>query len=446
MDKLWLIIQREFLSRVTKRAFILGTFLTPLGIGALIFFNIKLAMYKDDNKKKIAIIDESGMLTKAPENQQNISFVLSKSSLEQLKALTVADTFQGVLVIPPLKDFVTKRHTVKFYSDDRLGNDMTSDIEKKVSDAIKAYKVDSLKLDTAKLQALNTRIEIDPEPIKNTENASSKASDVATMIGFAMGFFMYMAVFIYGMMVFRSVMEEKTTRIVEVMISSVKPFQLMLGKIIGVGAAGLVQLVVWIILMAGISVSVPLMMGGDASKIAQMNQQGMPGGAGMQNMPQMDFEGGSETAKIMMELQHQNWWLILPLFIVFFLLGYVLYSSLFAAVGSAVGDDAGESQSLTLPITLPVILAIYIMFAAVRAPDSSLAVWSSIFPLFSPIVMPARLPFHPPVWQIIASLVALIATVIFFVWLAARIYRVGILMYGKKVTFKELGKWLFYKD
>ncbi len=444
MNKLWLIIQREFLSRVTKKAFILGTFLTPLGIGLLIFVNVKLAMYKDDNAKEIVIKDESGMLKEPPRNQANLIFTISELPLDKLKNEVSDGAYDGVLVIPKLKDFVTKEHTVRYYSDDKLGGDMSNDIERKISDAIRQFKVDSLKLDTAKLKALNTNIAIDPEPINKSENASSMASTVATIIGIAMGFFMYLAVFIYGMMVFRSVMEEKTSRIVEVMISSVKPFQLMMGKILGVGAVGIVQFIIWAILIAVISMAIPMMLGIDSSKMAQL-QQSSPMGGGMmqQNAATMEI---NKSAQMMLELQNQNWWLILPLFIVYFLLGYILYSSLFAAVGSAVGDDVGEAQSLTLPITIPVILAIYIMFAAVRAPESSLAVWSSIFPLFSPIVMPARLPFNPPAWQIALSVAVLILTVFFFVWLAGKIYRVGILMYGKKVTFKELGKWLFYKD
>lgn len=247
---------------------------------------------------------------------------------------------------------------------------------------------------------------------------------------------MYMTVFIYGMMVMRSVMEEKTNRIVEVMISSVKPFQLMLGKIIGVGAVGLTQVAIWAILIPTMSFLVTLLFGFDS---AQMNT----------SMPAAEINPDDTEAMIalaMGELTGQNWALILPLFILYFLGGYFLYSSLFAAVGSAMGDDLGEGQALTLPITIPVIIAFYIMFVAVQAPNSSLAVWASIFPLFSPIVMPARLAFEPPMWEILLSIAVLIASCTFFVWLSGRIYRVGILMYGKKVTFKELGKWLFYRD
>ena len=441
MKKLWLIIKREYMSRITKKAFIIGTLLTPLLIGGFIFLQVKTMTYKDDNFKNIAVLDESGILKQAPTNQKNIHFTLTSEGLESVKKQVIAKKYNGVLVIPKITDVTKKNFTLKYYSDEKLGNDMSGDIEDKIEDFIKDYKVKTLGLDTLKINALKTRIEIDPDPIEGKEDASTVSGYVAMAIGGMMGFFMYLSVFIYGMMIFRSVMEEKTSRIVEVMISSVKPFQLMLGKIIGVGGVGFTQFAIWFILVGLISTGISSMMGVDSASMSAHNPQM---GATMQGVQEVQAAG--KMGLVMHELQMQNWWLILPLFFIFFILGYLMYASLFAAVGSAVGDDQGEAQSLTLPITLPVIAAIYIMMAAVRSPDSSLAVWSSIFPLFSPIVMPARLPFHPPAWQIILSLVVLIATVIGLIWLAGRIYRVGILMYGKKVSFKELGKWLFYKD
>lgn len=441
MKKLWLIIQREYISRITKKAFIIGTLLTPLLIGGFIFLQVKTMTYKDDNFKNIVVLDESGILTQAPANQKNIHFSLTTEGLANVKKQVVAKKYNGVLVIPKITDATKKDFTLKYYSDEKLGNDMSSDIENKIEDFIKSYKVTTLGLDTAKINALKTRVEIDPDPIEGTEDASTVSGFVAMGIGGMMGLLMYLSVFIYGMMIFRSVMEEKTSRIVEVMISSVKPFQLMLGKILGVGAVGFSQIIIWFILTALITTGISAMMGLDTSQVAASNPQ-MNGA--VQNAQEIQAAGKMNL--VLQELQNQNWALILPLFFVFFILGYLMYASLFAAAGSAVGDDQGEAQSLTLPITLPVVAAIYIMFAAVRSPDSSLAVWSSIFPLFSPIVMPARLPFHPPAWQIALSLVVLIGTVIGLIWLAGRIYRVGILMYGKKVTFKELGKWLFYKD
>ena len=445
MNKLWLIIKREYLSRVTKRAFILGTFLTPLGIGALIYFNIKLASYKDDNFQNIAVRDESGILTQAPENQTNIHFTLSKESLEDLKTQVVTHKYDGVLVVPKIADPMARRFTLKYYSDDKLGESMNSDIEDKVAESIKKYKIGVLQLDTAKIAALKTRIEIDPDPIVGTKNASAMSGKIGMLMGMVMGLIMYMSVLIYGMMIFRSVMEEKTSRIVEVMISSVKPFQLMMGKIIGVGAVGFTQMIVWVALIALISTGIAAATGGDAAHQMSGNPQMQMGSAGGMDAMK-DAQASGESNTIIAEFQGQNWAMILPLFFVFFLLGYFMYAALYAAVGSAVGDDQGEAQGLAFPIMIPIILAIYIMITAVRAPESSLAVWSSIFPLFSPIVMPARLPFNPPMWQVALSITLLVATVIGLVWLAGKIYRVGILMYGKKVSFKEVAKWMFYKD
>jgi len=237
------------------------------------------------------------------------------------------------------------------------------------------------------------------------------------------------------MMVMRSVMEEKTSRIVEVMISSVRPFPLMLGKIIGVGLVGLTQVLAWAILVPLMLIGVNLLFGFqmDSSSLADAPPE----------LAGMDTE--LLVAQVMTELGSFNWWLILPLFLLYFLGGYFMYAALFAAVGSAMGDDLGEGQSLTIPITIPVILAFYITIAAIQSPNSGLAVWASFFPLFSPIVMPSRLPFDPPWWQITISLLLLLGTCVGLIWLSGRIYRVGILLYGKKVTLWEMGKWIFRK-
>ena len=307
-----------------------------------------------------------------------------------------------------------------------------------MEDALRDFKIVQLKLDKEQIAALDTKIILEPEPISKDEVDSSRlTSAIAAVIGMSMGFIMYMTVFIYGMMVMRSVMEEKMNRIVEVMISSVKPFQLMLGKIIGVGGVGLTQVLVWVILVPVLLLITRLIMGIDLSTNMSMAQGAAP-----------DFNPDDMQAMValaMKEFNQINWWLIVPLFMLFFLGGYFLYSSLFAAVGSAIGDDMGESSSLTLPITIPVILALYIMMQSVESPDSSLARWSSMFPLFSPIVMPARLAFNPPWWEVALSLTILIGTAMFFVWISGRIYRVGILLYGKKAGMKELVKWVFMK-
>lgn len=441
MDKLWLIIKREYLTRVKKRSFILGTLLTPVAF-ALFFIVVGFIFSYDSGEKlKIAVLDKGNFLEGKDlkgTDDGSLYFIKTTTDLEPLKAEIKEGRYNGALVLPELKNLNTKNHTIYYYAEDQLSIEVASRIENRVQSVVRDYKIQELNFDKKELAGLETSVKLDPEPLDDTEeDASTMTSAIGAGIGGLMGFIMYMTVFIYGMMVMRSVMEEKTSRIVEVMISSVKPFQLMLGKIIGVGAVGLTQLAVWVILIPIGYFGVFLLFGFDAEQMQ----------AAQMNAPEIDPDDmQAMVAMAMGELSRMNWWMMVPLFIFYFLGGYFLYASLFAAVGSAMGDDLGEGQALTIPITIPVILALYIMMVAVRTPHSNLAIWSSIFPLFSPIVMPARLAFDPPFWQVALSISVLVATCIFFVWLSARIYRVGILMYGKKVSFKEIGKWIFYKE
>jgi len=436
MNKLWLIIKREYLTRVKKKSFIFVTLLTPLGIGLLIGLSGYLMSYESDDTSTIAIVDPSNILNKSIADSDKIYFKFEDRDINDLKNNFENLEYDGIVLVPKVDNVKTKDFTSFYYSDDKLSPNLQISLSSKMRAAIRDYKVKELGLNQDELDALKTSVSIDPEPItEGQEDQSSNASMIAAGIGGTMGFFMYFAVFFYGMMVMKSVMEEKTNRIVEVMISSVKPFQLMLGKILGVGAVGLTQLLIWAVLFSVIFMVAPMAMGINPDDSAAMVEaQGL-------DMEEMEYQ----IAQVLNEIKSQNWWAMIPTFLVFFLGGFFLYSSLFAAVGSAIGDDVAESQTLTLPITIPVILALYIMFAVIREPNSSLAFWSSLFPLFSPIVMPARMAMGIPTWEIILSIVILIASVIFFVWMSGRIYRIGILMYGKKVSFKELGKWMFYK-
>lgn len=439
MKKLGIIIRREYLTRVTRRSFIIATFLTPLGFALLFVVVGVIFSYESDDVSKVAILDHDNILGGSIKDEQNLFFKFEDNSLDSMRRSLSDTDYDGILVLPPLKDVLSGSYTGFYYSEKQPTPDIELAIKNRLEEAVRDYKIKSLQLDPKQLAALDTRIELDPEPLKQGgQDASVMTSAIASGIGFLMGIIMYMAVFIYGMMIMRSVMEEKTTRIVEVMISSVRPFELMLGKIIGVGAVGLTQFSIWAILIPLISMGASLAFGMDT---ASMNASA--------NMNAAEINPDDMQAMIglaMHEISSINWWFMIPAFVFYFLGGYFLYASMFAAVGSAMGDDLGEGQSLTIPITIPVLLAFYIMMAAVQAPNSSMAVWSSIFPLFSPIVMPARLAFGPPLWEIALSMVLLAATSVFFVWLSGRIYRVGILMYGKKVTLKELGKWMFYKD
>lgn len=437
MDKLWLIINREYLSRVTRRSFILATLLTPLGFALFFVIVAVIFGYESDDGRRIAVVDKSGVLEGALRDEKNLFFKFTDLDLDVLRNNLDSLNFDAILEVPAIEDVMRSNYTIYYYAEDAPSLDIELLIKDRVREAVRDFKIKALNLERKQLEALDTRIEIDPEPLqKGGTDSTSLTGAIGAGLGMIMGFIMYIVVFVYGAMVMRSVMEEKTSRIVEVMISSVRPFELMLGKIIGVGAVGLTQVAVWAVLIPGLLFVVQLIFPMDAATQVTALEQGAA-------IDPDDME--SMMALAIYEIGSIRWWLVVPLFILYFLGGYFLYSSLFAAVGASMSDDLGEGQALTLPIAIPVILALYIMMAAVQAPNSSLAVWSSIFPLFSPIVMPARLGFNIPAWEIILSVVLLIATAVFFVWLSGRIYRVGILMYGKKVTLKELGKWMFRK-
>lgn len=438
MNKLWLIIKREYLTRVRKKSFIIATLLTPVAFAVLFAVVGLIFSYEDDVSLKLAVFDEIGALKRSNGANDKIRFIYPNNTFEKVRDNFDNEGYDGILVIPEMKNLSSNRHIVYFYANDQMSLEVKLNIENKLSSSIRDFKIDSFGLNKEELKSLKTTVSIDPQPIKSgDEDKSSMTGAIAAGIGGVMGMIMYMTVFIYGMMVMRSVMEEKVSRIVEVMISSVKPFQLMMGKIIGVGAVGLTQVAIWAILIPIFAYIASFFLGVDPTSM-----ENIPGGMNGANMENLD-EIGMNPNVLLQELAGQNWLLIVPLFVIYFLGGYFLYASMFAAVGSAMSDDMGEGQALTIPITIPVVLAFYIMIVAVKAPNSTLAIWASIFPLFSPIVMPARLAFDPPFWQIALSIIVLIATSIFFVWLSARIYRVGILMYGKKITFKEIGKWMF---
>lgn len=438
MNKLLLIIQREYISRVTSKSFILTTLLTPLAIVLFTAVVTLIFSYETDEVQNIAVVDEAKLLDGSIRDEENLFFHFENQPLKEVLAGMEKSSYSGVLYIPEIKEVMDKKYTVFYYASKQPGLSIQFKIRERVEDALKDFKIVKLNLDKGLIAALDTKVILEPEPLSKDDVDSSRlTSAISAIMGMAMGFIMYMTVFIYGMMVMRSVMEEKMNRIVEVMISSVKPFQLMLGKIIGVGGVGLTQVLIWVILVPVLLFITRLIMGIDLTTNMSMAQGAAP-----------EFNPDDMQAMValaMKEFNQINWWLIVPLFMLFFLGGYFLYSSLFAAVGSAIGDDMGESGSLTLPITIPVILALYIMMQSVESPDSSLSRWSSMFPLFSPIVMPARLAFNPPWWEVALSLTLLIGTAMFFVWISGRIYRVGILLYGKKAGIKELVKWVFMR-
>lgn len=442
MNKIWLIVQREYATRVKNKTFLLTTFVAPLGF-VLFFVLLGFLMSRgSDEVKRIKVIDQQNLFEGEMNTRDNLSVEFSTASLDELKESYKAEEIDGILVINPIDNPEIKDYAATYYSDDQLALDETNSIERAIRKKVRNYKLKALEIDEAKLDIIDTDISITPETIVNTEKKVSEYTSVVSgMLGGAVGYAMFFIILIYGSQVMRSVMEEKINRIVEVLISSVTPFQLMMGKVLGVGLVGLTQVGIWIALLAVASLVAPGLMGMDPEAMAGMNTVG-----GMEEVSaQVQGEGMEKAAIFFNEMRSLNWAKIIPLMLFYFFGGYFAYAALFAAVGSAVGEDINEASSLTMPIMLPLILAVYIGFSAVNAPNGSLAVWSSMVPLLSSIVMPVRLPVDPPFWQIAISVLSLIAFTVFFVWLAARIYRVGILMYGKKASLKELAKWIFYK-
>ena len=437
MKQIRLIISREYWTRVRRKSFIIATLLTPLAFGLFTVVVSYILQYKSEEAVRIAIVDEGNIFTAGIADEGTIYFKKIDTDVETLKANFDQMDYQGILVTPSIGEMQQANYSARYYTDQKLTLDIEPILVERVRTALRKQKIKTLALDERTLEALNVKVDIEPTPVNSESDIGTPiAGKIAAAIGMVMAFIMYITVFIYGMMVMRSVMEEKTNRIVEVMISSVKPFPLMLGKIIGVGFVGLTQITAWLILIPVMLLAVNFLFGFDIDATSTLTDT-PPELAGID--PEV------LAAQIAAELGSFNWWLILPLFLIYFLGGYFMYASLFAAVGSAMGDDLGEGQALTIPITIPVILAFYITIAAIQSPNSGLAVWASMFPLFSPIVMPARLAFDPPAWQIITSLIILIGSCMGLVWLSGRIYRVGILLYGKKVSLLEMGRWVFRK-
>ncbi len=444
MQKFWLIFKREYFSRVRKKTFILATLLTPIGF-ALLFGVMMLLMSSGQEQRRFGIVDEGNVLQlkesgRALRETANIRFKQITQPLETARKQTKELGVDALLFLPTQDSTKLQNLRMEYYCDEQIGLTTQEYVKQVVSTHLRELKMRRAGLDQATLDALNTSVELLPKRLTPQEGdlpedeASKYRVYIATALGFVMMMLIYLVVFIYGNMVMRSVMEEKTTRIVEVMVSSVKPFQLMLGKILGVGAVGLTQLTIWGIFTPLLYMLVGLFFAPGAAAAADGNDVAAQMAADPFIMD-----------TISRELAGFNFWAILPLFIVYFILGYILYASMFAAVGSAMNDDWGEGQSLILVITVPVMAAFYIGMAAIQNPNGGLAVWSSMVPIFAPVVMPARLVFDPPWWQVGLSIGFLVLGSLFFVWLAGRIYRIGILMYGTKPSFLKMMRWIFTK-
>lgn len=441
MDKLWLIIQREYLTRVKKKSFILITLLSPVIFVALFTIPVLVTLFAGKEKKSIVVKDDSGIFEVPTDTSARAKFTLSAEPLDVLKATYKGQGYDGVLHIPAMP--ASGKMSLSYFSEKQLSLGVIGYISDRVAEQVEAKKVMAAGYSEEVIKNFKTEVDIDQEELAFNkdgilvETGKKNSAELATAIGFVSGFVIYIVLIFYGAMIMRSVMEEKTNRIVEVIISSVKPFQLMMGKILGVSAVGLTQMLVWIT-MTFVLTTV-------ATSFLHVDPASLQHAAGPMQQPQPEVVT-SQAGMVFEAIASQNWSYILPLFLFYFVGGYFIYSSLFAAVGASMGDDQGESQSLSMVAMAPIILSIVLISPIIENPTSNLARWMSIFPLFSPVLMPARLAFEPPLWEVLLSMVVLAGSAVFFVWLAGRIFRVGILLYGKKATVGEMIKWTFSRE
>lgn len=436
MGKVGLIVFREFWTRVRKRSFILTTLLAPLGFALFFIAIIFMGSYSGESRQRIVVLDETGFFQRNIADGRGLYFFFEDSSFEELKNTYLQKGYDAILYIPQIER-IGDHLNVSYYAEKQPGIRTLDYITHRIRERYRDVKIEDTNIDRELLAEIqNVSVNVRPNVLSEA-GAKEVNTIVATAIGYFMGFAIYIVLFIYGTMVMKGVMEEKTNRIVEIMASSVKPFQLMLGKIIGIGMVGITQFLLWGILIVFIQFFIGIFFGAQIQSISDAASQ-----EAIQDASSM---GISESAPDILESLRQIPFLKIGItFIFYFFGGYLLYGAMFAAIGSATNDD-GDLQSLTFPISIPIIISMVIMMSVVDSPDSPLAVWSSIIPLSSPIIMPARIAFGVPVWQLILSISFLIAGFILTTWIAGKIYRTGILMYGKKVTVKELLRWMWYK-
>ena len=437
MNHLPLIIKREYFTKVKNKSFVIMTFLSPLIMIALIAVVAYLSQLNNDKQRTISILDETGYLKDVFQNTDNTTYTnLSGLAFDDAIALVKEKKDYGLLYIAKVDSVNVFADNVKFYSEDSPSISIMTGLEQKIEKRLREMKLQKDGVTIAQIEASKTNIDIQQESFDGEK--SSKIDNVVKLaFGGAAGYLLFMFIIIYGNMIMRSVIEEKTSRIIEVIISSVKPIQLMMGKIIGTSLAGITQFVIWVILGGVLMIVVSTIFGIDLTQVKTPQQE-------MVNQA-IQAEGAQAMAEnLITAIGHLPMTNLIIAFMFFFIGGYLLYSSLYAAIGAAV-DNETDTQQFMLPILMPLILAVYVgVFTVIEDPHGTVSTVFSFIPLTSPVVMLMRIPFGVPLWQQGLSLLLLIGTFILAVWFAAKIYRVGILMYGKKPTYKELFKWLKY--
>ena len=444
-----IIISREYLNKVKKKSFLITTFLVPVLFAALALLPTLIMLGTKESAKTIAVVDRSGIVAPALENSETATYsIVEDADIDALKLSLKEKGYDGLLVVSEL-DTEARTVSADIYSSKPLGMDLSENINSKINSAVESWRIEQSGVDNLKEIMKDVKVNVRLRSYTLDEEGKEKVSEsgVYMMVSMILGMIIYMFIALFGGMVMSSVIEEKASRVVEVLVSSVKATELMFGKIIGVALVALTQFFLWIVLTLAIvgivgAVSGQNLLGGqDTAELVQT-----VGGVSAEQAEAVTeaLSDGGEANVILSTIGNLPFGRIIICFVLFFIFGYMLYASLFAAIGSAV-ENEGDSQQLQIPLTIPLLLGFFIAIYAFKAPDSALVFWGSMIPFTSPIVMLARLPFGVPVWEIVVSIVLLILTFAACAWISAKIYKVGILMFGKKSTWKDLWKWLKQK-
>ena len=446
---IWVIINREYSTRVKKKTFLLTTFLVPVLLALCgVAMGVMMVNVKEKTKT-VGVVDESGIVMSYLKNSEQISFQdMSSEPLDTVKARLADLGLDGVLSISKIDE--QKNLQASFTSVKPVGMGVTATMSRYIDDALEDYRIRSYDIDGLEEIVNSVKADVPIRTFVLDEKGGEKVSEsgVNSILSMVLGIFIFLFITMFGSMVMTAVVEEKTSKVVEVLISSVKATELMFGKIIGVALVALTQFFLWIVLSivllsAGMGIIAPKMMD---TVDAQSIVAGLPEGTNQFDaMTAVLSQSDSELGDVVGTLAGLNIGQLVLYFIVFFVLGYLLYASLFAAIGSAAVDNENDTSQLQMPVTIPLMIAYFIALYAYNAPDSAVALWGSMIPFTSPIVMLARIPFGVPGWQILLSIGLLVVTTIACAYLSAKIYKVGVLMYGKKTTFKDLWKWLKQK-
>ncbi len=444
------IISREYMTRVKKKSFLLITFLGPIFFAAIAVLPSIIMFMAEDKGKQIAVIDNSGIVLEKLTDSQAVSYVdYTGSDADSVKSNLSSIGLDALVVVSPL-DTVARSVSVAAYSESPLSVDLKEKISGQVDEAVEEYRIALYDVGDLKqiMQDVKSDISISTYTLGEDGEEKISSSEVYMIISLILSMIIYFFIAMFSGLVMQSVIEEKASRVVEVLVSSVKATELMFGKIIGVACVALTQFLLWIVLtvvlVSGISAFVGLdsMMSDPAQTEQMMDMAGQMGGVDMEQMTAVAQDG--ELGAVLSTLKDINYGQMIFGFMIYFVLGYLLYASFFAAIGSAVENEA-DTQQLQMPVTIPLMIGFFIAFYAFKAPDSAVVFWGSMIPFTSPIVMLARIPFGVPMWELALSIAILVGTFVACGWASAKIYQIGILMFGKKTTFKDLWKWLKQK-